>query len=296
MKNIIEDKKRLLVLGSGGLLGSGFVKGEYLLGWEVLAHGRFAGANCSADLSKANEVVAMLDDWQPDVLLNLVGLTNVDHCESFPNDAYIGNVKTLENVVSWIKKQEKSVHLVHISTDQVYDGLGPHSEEHVSLTNCYAFSKYTGELIANSVDTTILRTNFFGKSICINRNSLTDWLYSELSSEENIQVFEDVLFSPLSMATLYEMIEFCILNKVTGIYNLGSREGLSKADFAYQFAKITGLNSKFMKYTSVADVDFLKTYRPKDMRLNVDRFESATGITLPNLTDEIRRAAKDYSI
>lgn len=292
---MIPEKKRLLVLGAGGLLGSEFLSKNYLPGWEVIRHGRTLGMKGCADLCMKDETRAMLDALNPDVLLNLVGLTNVDRCESFPDEAYVGNVKTLENVAHWIKHAGKPIQLVHISTDQVYDGIGPHMESNVSLKNYYAFSKYAGELVATSVGAAVLRTNFFGKSKCNKRASLTDWLFSALTDGKCIQVFEDVMFSPLSMMTLCEMISLVVKNGLTGVYNLGSRDGLSKADFAYRFADALGLDDRIMSRSSIAEVDFIQTYRPKDMRLDVRYFEREAGVTLPCLIEEIDKAAREYS-
>lgn len=286
--------KTLLVLGSGGLLGSEFLSHSYLHGWNVIAHGRHSTGSAKADLVNKTEVDFMLDSIRPDAILNLVGLTDVDRCELHPNEAYIVNVRTLENVVDWMQSADKPVHLVHISTDQVYDGVGPHLESDVVIKNYYAFSKYTAELVAKSVGGTVLRTNFFGKSRCGKRVSLSDWLFSSILANKKIQVFEDVMFSPLSMGTLCESISLVLVKGITGTYNLGSHSGLSKADFAYLFACELGLDSSMMSRCTTNDVDFLKTYRPKDMRLNVELFERVAGVTLPALSEEIKKVSKEY--
>ena len=130
-------KKTILVLGSGGLLGSYFSNQQFELGWDVIFHSRSLDKLANADLEKMNETSKMLDLIKPDIILNLAGITSVDNCESFPNTAYLGNVKTLENVVSWIEYNKNQTQLIHISTDQVYDGLGPHDESMVSLKNYY---------------------------------------------------------------------------------------------------------------------------------------------------------------
>lgn len=275
-------------------MGGELLNSPYLSDWEVIGQMREPENERRLDLSNFEDTYAMLNATAPDAILNLVGLTDVDRCESFPNEAYIGNVKTLESMVSWIKMTSKPIYLVHISTDQVYDGVGPHSEMNVSLKNYYAFSKYAGELIARSVESAVLRTNFFGRSKSAKRSSLTDWLFRSLSEERAIQVFEDVLFSPLSMKTLTKMIGITLHKKISGIYNLGSRNGLSKADFAYHFANELNLKTQLMSPIATAEVDFLKTYRPKDMRLNVNKFEQATGVALPYLTDEIKNVAREY--
>lgn len=288
--------KTLLILGAGGLLGRRLLGSERLSGWRVIGHGRGVDVNVDvcADLSVVLEAHAMLNIVMPDAIINLVGLTNVDLCEEFPNESYISNVKSLENVATWIKCIDHPVRLIHISTDQVYDGSGPHLEDNVSLKNYYAFSKYAGELVASSVGATILRTNFFGRSWTLRRSSLTDWLHTSLSNGVSIRVFDDVMFSPLSMGTLVEMISLVLAREFNGIYNVGARDGLSKAEFAYSFARAAGLGVSSMERCSVDDVGFIKTYRPKDMRMNVSRFELATGIFLPSLIDEIEKVAREY--
>lgn len=286
--------KTLLILGAGGLLGRRLLRSERLSGWRVIGHGRDVRMDVCADLGVALEAHAMLNAVMPDVIVNLVGLTNVDRCEQFPNESYIGNVKSIENVAAWIKRVDYPVRLIHISTDQVYDGSGPHMEDDVSLKNYYAFSKYAGELVASSVGGIVLRTNFFGKSETLMRSSLTDWLHASLSNGANVCVFDDVLFSPLSMDTLVEMISLLLVSGVGGIYNLGSRDGLSKAEFAYAFAEATGLGVTSMARCSVDDVGFIKAYRPKDMRMNVSRFELASGVVLPGLISEIEKVAREY--
>lgn len=285
--------KKILVLGANGLLGGEFLHKTHSDNWEVIGHfGR--GKETNADLSNLNQTIDYLDRIAPDTIVNLVALTNVDYCEQHPDESYLGNVKVIENIAVWIKQQDKPVHLIQISTDQVYDGQGLHTEDDVTLRNYYAFSKYAGELAALNVDATVLRTNFFGKSKTEKRMSFTDWLYQSLTNQENIQVFDDVYFSPLSMQTLSNMIALVIIKEVKGVYNLGSRQGVSKADFAFSFAHALDLGTDKVSRKKIDSIDFIKTYRPKDMRLDVSKFEQALEVSLPNLQQEILEVSKEY--
>lgn len=286
--------KTVLVTGASGLLGSSLVPFLQLSGHEVKTHARACGAQYQADLSVPKDAFNLLAQIEPEVIINLVGLTDVDLCEAKPNSAYMANVRTVENITGWIKKTKAPCHLVQISTDQVYDGTGPHLEEQVALTNYYAFSKYAGELAASATSRTILRTNFFGRSRCEKRKSLTDWLFGALSNGDSIQVFDDVLFSPLSMATLSEMIDLVLRKKLMGVFNLGSHNGMSKANFAFAFAEELGLPTRNMTRTKTDKVTFLRTYRPKDMRMDCTRFEEGFQMQLQNLVDEVKLAAKEY--
>jgi dTDP-4-dehydrorhamnose reductase len=285
---------KILLLGSAGLFGSTLAPFLGSRGYEVKTHSRGDGGQYQADLNDPKVANELLGKVKPEVTVNLVGLTDVDHCETKPNQAYLANVRTVENITDWIKQEKALCHLVHISTDQVYDGAGPHTEEQVTLMNYYAFSKYSGELAAASVPSTILRTNFIGRSNCAKRTSLTDWLFRSLSLGEPIQVFDDVLFNPLSMTTLSKMIELIIQKKPIGVFNLGSHEGMSKADFAFAFAKELNLSTSAMTRTSTDQVTFLKTYRPKDMRMDCSKFENTLDVKLPLLRNEIKQVAKEY--
>lgn len=288
------EMTRILVTGAQGLLGITLVAYLQASSHDVVRHVRKGDGDVHADLADAGQVHAMLDKIQPGVIVNLAASTNVDECERKPQNAYLSNVKIVENLTKWIHDDGDRSHLVQLSTDQVYDGVGAHKEDDVTLVNYYAFSKYAGELVAATVPSTILRTNFFGPSRCPGRVSLSDWLFESLRQQKLITVFDDVQFSPLSMATLSKMIELVIREKPVGVFNLGSHEGMSKADFAFAFAEELGCYTRTMTRSTTDKATFLKTYRPKDMRMDSSKFEKLLGVKLPLLRDELKRVAREY--
>lgn len=282
---------KVLVLGAGGMLGASLVPALTALGHTVVGHGRDAVGLLPGDLAQAGETQALVAGAAPAVVVNLAGLTDVDRCEAEPQQAWLANVLTAENVAAACAAA--GAHLVHISTDQVYDGAPPRGETQARPGNCYALTKYAGELAALRVSATVLRTNFFGASRHPARRSLTDWLYASLTRNQAIRVFDDVFFSPLSMATLCSMIERAARERPAGVYNLGSRDGLSKADFAFAFARCLGLPAELMTRASVRQA-VLKAWRPADMRMDCAKFENTLGVALPRLEEEIELATKDY--
>lgn len=288
-------KCKILLLGATGLLGSSLGPHLKSRGYEVVTHARKEGtADFIFDLNNWDMTSEFLTQIKPYVVINMVGLTSVEICQQQTHAGYLANTRTVENLVRWIKQCELSCHLIQISTDQVYDGIGPHSEENVTLTNNYALTKYAGEIAATQVPSTILRTNFVGRSNVSYRESLTDWVYTSLTNSLNVQVLTDVLFSPLSMKTLNNMIELIIDHKPIGIYNLGSNQGMSKADFDFEFAERLGLPVETMSRICSSEAKFLRAYRPKDMRMDCSRFEKLFNIKLPELTEEIRISANEY--
>lgn len=286
--------ERVLITGATGLLGSSLVPHLKDCGYYVVTHAHTTQADFMFDLAGRIKCYQVLEQIQPSVIINLVSLTSVELCEEQVNVAYKTNTRTVENIVHWIESAKEGCHLVQISTDQVYDGAVLHNEDEVTLTNIYAFSKYAGELSATRVPSTILRTNFVGRSKASYRESLTDWVYNSITSGKHVQVLDDVYFSPLSITKLVEMIELVVQKKPIGIYNLGSHNGMSKADFDFAFAECLKLPTNTMKRIETSQATFLKAYRPKDMRMDSSRFENAFGIELPNLNDLIKQMALEY--
>lgn len=289
-----KSNSDVLILGATGLLGSALAPFLETRGHHVKVHGRHAHGEFSGDVTDWRELEALLNRAEPEVIVNLVALTDVDRCEAHPIEAYLANVRSVENIVRWMQQSRSACHLIQISTDQVYDGPGVQSENRVAPKNYYAFSKYAGELAAAGVSSTVLRTNFFGRSRCAQRQSLTDWLFRSLSDNNSIQVFDDILFSPLSMPSLLEAIELVIQRKPIGNFNLGAHSGMSKADFAFSFAEQMNLPTQLMQRTTTDRVSFLKTYRPKNMRMDCSKLENELEIRLPRLIDEIKRIVGEY--
>lgn len=284
----------VLITGASGLLGSSLV--NYLMGsgYNVVSQAHTRNADFMFDLSDNRKSHQFLELIQPDFIINLVGLTNVELCEEQVSLAYLVNTRTVENLVNWIKFSGEQCYLVQISTDHVYDGLGLHTEKDVLITNNYALSKYAGELAALQVPSTILRTNFVGRSSVSHRESFSDWVYNSMKCGKKAQVLNDVYFSPLSILKLIEMILLVIQKKLDGIYNLGSHAGMSKADFSFSFANRLKLETNIMTRIESNEALFFKTYRPKNMCMDSSKFESDFHVKLPNLVDVIKQIACEY--
>jgi dTDP-4-dehydrorhamnose reductase len=284
----------ILITGATGLLGADLVSHLKKCDYKVITHSLTMKADVLFDLTDQEKSYEFLEKIKPSVIINLVSLTSVDICEEKLNLAYLKNTRSVVNLVNWISCSGTNCHLVQISTDHIYDGPRLHSEEDITITNNYAFSKYAGELAAIQIPSTVLRTNFVGRSKVAHRESLTDWVYNSLVEKKHVKVLDDVYFSPLSIKVLTEMIELVVQKKLIGIYNLGSRNGMSKADFDFAFAKYLELPTNTMMRINSSQATFLKAYRPKDMRMDSSKFENALGLKLPNLEDLIGPLALEY--
>ena len=284
---------QIAVLGSSGRVGCTLIPYLISCGYNVCHNFINPTTNARADLTELKEVTSILDVYNPEIIINLAAFTDVDECEKKPISAYLVNVKIVENIVKWILSKNNKCHLIQLSTDHLYDGNGPHKEEEHILTNYYSYSKYTSELVASKVSSTILRTNFIGRSKCNIRRSLTDWLMDSILSKQPFVVFDDVFFSPLTLNKLAELIEIVVKKRTPGLFNMGSKNGMSKAELAFTFAKILGLSTDFMTRGN-SDSANLITYRPKDMRMDSSLFEETFDVELPSLENELLSLKHSY--
>ncbi|MDB4110552.1 SDR family oxidoreductase [Amylibacter sp.] len=285
----------ICILGGTGMLGASLVPFLRDLGHKVVCFSRKPkdGEAIAVDYSNDNSLERALDACKPSFVINLAALTNVDECEKYPHLAYSANVQIVETISRWIKKNP-SCYLIQISTDHIYDGFGPHTEDKIKIVNYYGFSKYSGELAAALVPSTILRTNFFGKSKCPLRKSFSDWAFDSLHKGKQIKVFTDVQFSPLSIKYLAKYINLVISNPISGTFNLGSRDGFSKAKFVFTLAKSFNFSTKNVLCSSFKSLG-LTAPRPSDMRMDCSKFEATYKcLELPTLEDQIMSIKGDY--
>ncbi len=284
----------IIIMGASGFLGShlcSFLKVKN----TVLRCGR--SQKNDIILSKINEknFSKILKKHAPNVIINLIAITNVDLCEKKKKKAKEINseiVKTITYSINKTKLIEK-IFFLQISTDQVYSGEGPHKENFTKPINVYSKTKLNGEKYLKKINGCAIRTNFLGKPLHNDKKGLSDWIYHSLKKNKSITVFKNVKFSPLSIKSLCKYIQIIINKKIPGIFNLGSKNGLSKAEFAVLFAKKLKLNVKLLK---VADYkkEHLIAKRPLDMRMNIKLFEKKFKIKLKSLNSEINLISKQY--
>jgi dTDP-4-dehydrorhamnose reductase len=264
------------------------------VGHEVVRQGRRDSAQARFDPADREAVDAAFQRWQPDVVINLAAETDVDACEAYPQAAYLANVRPVEVLAAAIGNAKGKIpHLVQVSSDQVYDGLGPHRECDARPCNVYSLSKFAGELAAAKVGATVLRTNIFGRSRAVGRTSLSDWIVNSLLAGTPITVFEDIMFSAIHLDTLSDVIIQSATERPPGVVNVCSRNGISKAGFALALADQLGLEIGLMTI-GISSGASMRTRRPLDMRMDFSAFETTFGMFAPTIESQIHLTSQEY--
>ena len=131
---------RMLLLGAQGQLGHALAQTLPVLG-QVLALGRQ-----QADLTQTESLRALLDQHQPQLIVNAAAYTAVDKAELEPDVAHAINAQAPAVLAQWAATH--GAVLVHYSTDYVFDGQSPQPYTEVDVPapqSVYGQSKWAGE-------------------------------------------------------------------------------------------------------------------------------------------------------
>tara|TARA_B100000989_G_scaffold112589_1_gene82655 strand:+ start:5678 stop:6538 length:861 start_codon:yes stop_codon:yes gene_type:complete len=285
---------RFLIFGGNGFLGNHlyhFIKKKF----HVKIVTRRKGNGIYLKYYNLKNLKNIICKETPDIIINSVALTNVDKCEVKKKLAYDTNVKITKLISNAITSLVyKKPFLIHISSDQVYSGLGPHSEKKPKPINYYSKTKLLSEKFINLKEGCVLRTNFLGYSR--NHGGLNHWIINTVKRNSKIYGFKNIYFSPLSLNTLSRIIIMISKKKIGGVYNLGSVGGVSKGNYIKKF-----LNIKFKNYRHFKMINYHKksnkkliALRPLDMRLNCKKIMAKYKIKLPKTTFEVNKIIKNF--
>ena len=180
---------------------------------------------------------------------------------------------------------------MQISSDQLYSGKGPHTEKKIKPLNYYSLTKKYSEKWSSKIKSCILRTNFVGFSKDKKKVTFTDWIYRSLKMKKKINAYKNVFFSPLYVETLCKYLTFILNQKITGIYNLGSKDYFSKADYIHFIARKCKFNAKLINNINYEQKNLAK--RPFDMRMNSTKISKKLKLKLPTVKNEIIKMLKN---
>jgi dTDP-4-dehydrorhamnose reductase len=257
--------KRILICGANGLLGQrlsamlGTQNDIEVLNTSVERSFVFDDRlfdYTQLDITQRGDVKSLLSSFQPTIIINAAAATNVDWCETNREEAWKVNVTAVENLVEASRKV--GAHLVHISTDYVFDGKsGPYNEEaKPNPISYYGKTKLAGENVIRGAEIpyTIIRTIvLYGDGINVKPNFAL-WIIESLRRGAKIRCVDDQLSNPTYVGDLaLAILKACDLNR-TGTFHVCGSEFLSRYDFAVRVAEVFGLDRRFIERIKTADL------------------------------------------
>ena len=251
-------RKKVLVTGSNGLLGQKII---YSLierkDIDLLATSK--GLNrlitksgyryVDLDITKNEEVKKVFENENPDAVINCAAMTNVDYCEENQDSCWEINVKAVENLAKSCEVSKS--HLLHLSTDFVFDGKsGPYTEnDKPNPLHFYAKSKLKSEEIVKKIMTnwTIARTIIiYGITDNMSRSNIVLWAKKEIENGNTINVVNDQLRSPTLAEDLAKGCISIIDKSAFGLYHLSGPKTYSILDLVHKVADFYNLDKSLI--------------------------------------------------
>jgi len=225
----------------------------------------------------------VLLDFSINCIVNLFAITDLQKCED--NFLLCNEVNALIPKKLLKIAKELSIDFVQISSDHLFnkDNDLIFEDDSPCPLNNYALTKYQAEKYSLSYDKSIvIRTNFFGWGTSY-RKSLSDFLYYSLKGNKEIIGYNDILFNPVHVRTLIDIIYKLLDIGFYGLINVSSDFSISKYDFAYSLAKLFNLDLNYLKKGLYSNNNELSSLiRPKNMALSNSKLKKTLGIE--NLT------------
>src|SRR5690606_29684733 len=187
---------------------------------------------------------------KPEACIHCASMNNVDQCETDRQSCYLQNVVAVSHIAHAC--ESTNTHLIHLSTDFVFDGsAGPYDEnDSPNPINYYGQTKLESENIIkdSTLDWAIIRTNLvYGLSFDMSRLNIVLWVKNGVESGKELHLVDDQFRTP----TLAEdLAEGCILiaeKKATGVFNISGADFLTPYDMAMETADFFDLDKTKIK-------------------------------------------------
>ena len=265
---------RILITGAFGQLGTSLR--NILSDQSILAAGRMIPMKekngCALlDITELNQVRETITLFQPDVIVHLAAMTDVDGCERDPEMAFDVNVRGTENLLDNFNGR-----FIYISTDYVFDGSdGPYAEkDEVNPLSVYGRTKFYGEDLVQQSDANwvILRSNVVFSFNERTKASFMDWVVDSLKNRQSITVVDDQWNNPTWTVDLARIISRIIDHEIQGLYHYGGRDLLNRFAFAEMIAETFKLDRTLIEPIDTASLNQLAK-RPLKSGLCTEKIE-----------------------
>lgn len=291
---------RILVTGASGMLGSTLSK-VLSNNYKVYGTGNTEFNTQSFDYKSFNLSSSSYDDlitWsKPNIIIHCGALTNGNYCAENPNLAFDINGISIQK---FLKATNKDVKIIYISTDAVF----PSSLHLAKETDCvfpenvYGKSKELGEFFLKTSigrSFTIIRTTIVGLNLNKKKSGFVEWIIKTAKNNEDLGLFSDVSFTPISIWELINEIEFLIKteNINSEILHIGG-ELCTKYKFGEELLKELNISrTKLVKRSIFSFKDRAK--RCTDQSLDSNFYKEKYMRDLPSLTQTINTIKKYYN-
>ena len=221
----------VLVTGAAGRLGRAVVAGFADRG-DVVALDRAA-----LDVADCHAVHEAVIAHRPKVIVNCSAWTDVDGCESDPDRARRTNAEAVGHLGEAANRV--GAHLVHVSTDFVFDGRAdtPYPESHsTGPLSIYGSTKLAGEEAAGPL-ATVIRTSWLQSA---DAPGMVERVLAALAGDDLVPLSDQRWACPTFVADLVPVLARLADERVAGVVHATNAGVTSWFQFARHVATLAG--------------------------------------------------------
>lgn len=280
---------KVLIFGGSGLVGSKFIDLNKQ-SFEIRAP-----AASSVDILNKDEVAKAVEEFNPDSVINFAAYTQVEEAENQKDDkngiCFQVNAIGAKNIAEVVKKLNK--HLVHISTEYVFDGTkenSPYTEgDKQNPINWYGQSKLSAEQF-------VLRA--WGKSVITRismpfsahyelKKDVARFFLEQLKAGNQVKAVEDQRITPTLVNDIANALKVLVENQSVGIYHVSSKDSVSPLEFIKTIAETYHLDYSLINSISLDEYNQSKKAKLlKYSWLNPAKFERDFGDEILHTVEE----------
>ena len=298
---------KILITGANGQVGKSLVE-QAPVTISVSGSDRETNAGdktvqllaCSSselDITQAGRVRAVMDQFQPDLIINAAAYTAVDKAETERDQAYAVNHDGVLNLAQ--QARQRQIPVLHISTDYVFDGekSTPYKEtDPTSPASVYGASKLAGEkaLEQSGALYLILRTSWvFG----FHGGNFVKTMLRLAGERDTLSIVADQQGAPTSAASIADVL-WCFARQYfrtgsldSGIYHFSNQPETTWHGFASEIfsqAHAVGLLEKQPSVQGITTSEYpTPAKRPLNSRFDCTKIQRTLSIKIPQWQDEL---------
>ncbi|SDC19276.1 dTDP-4-dehydrorhamnose reductase [Williamwhitmania taraxaci] len=241
----------------------------------------------NVDITKREELRRLFLKVRPDIVFNTAAIASPDVCVMNKELALLVNVDGARNIAELSTLY--GAHLVHFSTDFVFNGCKPYltEEDAPDPVNYYGFTKWESEKVVNAYADSyaIVRTvSVYGFLATLTRSNFILRVKAALEAGKEYRVPNDQFRTPTLVEDLANISIKIGIEGHSGLFHIAGQEGLTNYEFAIQAASVFCLDPQLIIPVSSFEMDE-KAVRPLNTGFDISKARTILGYSPTTLLD-----------
>lgn len=289
---------KLLVFGGNGFVGGNLAKFALEQGWQVVVadlapQPRVEGARwIGVDITQHDQIWQAFEETQPDAVVNVSALADIDRVERDRELARKINV----DGARWIAQNCARLDCAHVffSSDAVFDGVhGPYMEDDLpNPVNFYGITKADAEqaVLSAHPEAVVIRISLVLGLPQTVGNSFLAGLKDKLQAGREVICPVDEIRTPVDVHTLSACVLELIRSDYAGRLHIGCTESIDRYSLTQRLAQEMGYSRDLVKPQAEQQEPAGRAPRHKKGVLDVSKARQVLKTRLLTLEETIHKA------